>query len=51
MERLIVGKLANGGPKRWPRAAIDAEYLESLPSSTTGSTSAWLTKTSPSSWN
>ncbi|KJV24855.1 DNA-directed RNA polymerase subunit beta [Aquitalea magnusonii] len=32
IERLIVGKLANGGPKRLAKGtAIDAEYLESLP--------------------
>ncbi|MFC3532529.1 DNA-directed RNA polymerase subunit beta [Vogesella facilis] len=33
IERLIVGKPANGGPKRLAKGtAIDSEYLESLPS-------------------
>lgn len=33
IERLIVGKVANGGPKRLMRGtAIDKEYLDSLPS-------------------
>jgi DNA-directed RNA polymerase subunit beta len=47
-ERMIVGKPANGGPKKLAKGTLTKSYLDGS-SRTTGSTSAWPTRPSPSS--
>jgi DNA-directed RNA polymerase subunit beta len=50
IERLLTGRVANGGPKRWPRARRSRATIWMASNRTIGSTSAWRKKRSPPSW-